>query len=145
MVEPVHNLKEFQQESIASPMTGKVVKLEDVPDEVFATGAMVKVLPLTQQTVSYHRLLMVKSLLSSQQNTPVGLRTESSVELLIHVGMDMVFLDGKGFTTFVKAGDKVQAGKNLLDFDLKAIRDAGRLYQLSHRLSLPIRQTSVMC
>lgn len=105
----------------------------------------VKVLPLTQQTVSYHRLLMVKSLLSSQQNTPVGLRTESSVELLIHVGMDMVFLDGKGFTTFVKAGDKVQAGKNLLDFDLKVIRDAARLYQLSHRLSLPIRQTSVMC
>ena len=105
----------------------------------------VKVLPLTQQTVSYHRLLMVKSLLSSQQNTPVGLRTESSVELLIHVGMDMVFLDGKGFTTFVKAGDKVQAGKNLLDFDLKVMRDAGRLYQLSHRLSLPIRQTSVMC
>ena len=44
--------------------------------------------------------------------------------MLIHVGMDMVFLDGKGFTTFVKAGDKVQAGKNLLDFDLKAIRDA---------------------
>lgn len=88
---------------------------------------------------------MVKSLLSSQQNTPVGLRTESSVELLIHVGMDMVFLDGKGFTTFVKAGNKVQAGKNLLDFDLKVIRDAGRLYQLSHRLSLPIRQTSVMC
>lgn len=105
----------------------------------------VKVLPLTQQTVSYHRLLMVKSLLSAQQNTPVGLRTESSVELLIHVGMDMVFLDVKGFTTFVKAGDKVQVGKNLLDFDLKAIRDAGRLYQLSHRLSLPIRQTSVMC
>lgn len=57
----------------------------------------------------------------------------------------MVFLDGKGFTTFVKAGDKIQAGKNLLDFDLKVIRDAGRLYQLSHRLSLPIRQTSVMC
>lgn len=42
MVEPVHNLKEFQQEIIASPMTGKVVKLEDVPDEVFATGAMGK-------------------------------------------------------------------------------------------------------
>lgn len=57
----------------------------------------------------------------------------------------MVFLDVKGFTTFVKAGDKVQVGKNLLDFDLKVIRDAGRLYQLSHRLSLPIRQTSVMC
>ena len=57
----------------------------------------------------------------------------------------MVFVDGKGFTTFVKAGDKVRAGKNLLDFDLKVIRDAGRLYQLSHRLSLPIRQTSVMC
>lgn len=42
VVEPVHNLKEFQQEIIASPMTGKVVKLEDVPDEVFATGAMGK-------------------------------------------------------------------------------------------------------
>lgn len=51
----------------------------------------------------------------------------------------------KALQPLSKQGDKVQAGKNLLDFDLKAIRDAGRLYQLSHRLSLPIRQTSVMC
>lgn len=55
----------------------------------------------------------------------IGLVTENGAELLIHVGMDTVSLEGKGFTTHVKEGDVVEAGQELLHFDLDAIRAAG--------------------
>ena len=54
-----------------------------------------------------------------------GLRSASGVELLIHVGMDTVKLDGKGFTPHVKAGDKVRRGTPLVDVDWAAIKAAG--------------------
>lgn len=55
----------------------------------------------------------------------IGLRTENGAELLIHVGMDTVSLEGKGFKSFVQVGDQVEAGQKLLEFDLAVIRQAG--------------------
>ena len=54
----------------------------------------------------------------------IGMRTENGAELLIHVGMDTVSLEGKGFNTLVQVGDKVEAGQKLLEFDLDTIREA---------------------
>ena len=54
----------------------------------------------------------------------VGMRTDNGAEVLIHIGMDTVSLAGKGFKSFVSAGDKVQAGQKLLEFDLATVRDA---------------------
>ncbi len=54
----------------------------------------------------------------------IGMRTENGAEILIHVGMDTVSLEGNGFNTLVKVGDKVQAGQKLLEFDLDTIRKA---------------------
>lgn len=54
----------------------------------------------------------------------IGMRTENGAEILIHVGMDTVSLEGNGFNTLVKVGDKVQAGQKLLEFDLNTIRKA---------------------
>ncbi|WP_457286553.1 PTS sugar transporter subunit IIA, partial [Pseudomonas aeruginosa] len=55
----------------------------------------------------------------------VGLRTENGAEILIHIGMDTVSLAGKGFKSFVKVGDHVEAGQTLLEFDVNAIKAAG--------------------
>lgn len=54
----------------------------------------------------------------------IGMRTENGAEILIHVGMDTVSLEGNGFNTLVKVGDKVQVGQKLLEFDLDTIRKA---------------------
>lgn len=54
----------------------------------------------------------------------IGLTTENGAELLIHIGMDTVSLAGKGFKTYVEAGDVVEAGQKLIEFDLATIRDA---------------------
>lgn len=54
-----------------------------------------------------------------------GLRTENGVELLIHIGMDTVSLEGKGFETFVKVGDQVTAGQKLVQFNTDMVKAAG--------------------
>lgn len=55
----------------------------------------------------------------------IGFQSDNGAEILIHVGMDTVSLDGNGFTTFVQQGEKVQAGQKLLEFDIEAIKAAG--------------------
>ncbi|HEM5129136.1 TPA: PTS glucose transporter subunit IIA [Streptococcus suis] len=122
--ESVPELKEIKQEIIASPLIGKVVKLEDVPDAVFASGAMGKGIaidPLDGILVSPAKAEVT---LVFPTKHAIGLRTENGAELLIHIGMDTVSLAGKGFESFVQVGDQVEAGQKLLEFDLHQIKAA---------------------
>ena len=61
----------------------------------------------------------------AESNHAVGLRFDNGAELLIHIGLDTVNLQGKGFTCFVKQNDHVKAGDKLIQFDQKVIKDAG--------------------
>ncbi|MDW8709634.1 beta-glucoside-specific PTS transporter subunit IIABC [Streptococcus suis] len=122
--ESIAELKEIKQEIIASPLIGKVVKLEDVPDAVFASGAMGKGIaidPLDGILVSPAKAEIT---LVFPTKHAIGLRTENGAELLIHIGMDTVSLAGKGFESFVQVGDQVEAGQKLLEFDLHQIKAA---------------------
>ncbi|WP_024409532.1 beta-glucoside-specific PTS transporter subunit IIABC [Streptococcus suis] len=122
--ESVPELKEIKQEIIASPLIGKVVELEDVPDAVFASGAMGKGIaidPLDGILVSPAKAEVT---LVFPTKHAIGLRTENGAELLIHIGMDTVSLAGKGFESFVQVGDQVEAGQKLLEFDLHQIKAA---------------------
>ncbi|KFN87898.1 PTS diacetylchitobiose transporter subunit IIC [Streptococcus equinus JB1] len=122
--QPVTELKELKQEIIASPMIGQVVKLENVPDEVFATGAMGKGIAIDPADGTVVAPAAGEITLVFPTGHAIGMRTENGAEILIHVGMDTVSLAGKGFNTFVQVGDKVDAGQKLLEFDLATIRDA---------------------
>ncbi|MFM0792475.1 beta-glucoside-specific PTS transporter subunit IIABC [Streptococcus suis] len=122
--ESIPELKEIKQEIIASPLIGKVVKLEDVPDAVFASGAMgrgIAIDPLDGILVSPAKAEVT---LVFPTKHAIGLRTENGAELLIHIGMDTVSLAGKGFESFVQVGDQVEAGQKLLEFDLHQIKAA---------------------
>ena len=116
--------KEIQQEIIASPLIGNVVPLDQVPDQVFASGAMGKGIAIdpTDGVVVAPTKATVNLVFPTGH--AVGLTTENGSELLIHIGMDTVSLAGKGFKTYVKAGDVVEAGQKLIEFDLATIRDA---------------------
>ncbi|SDQ14040.1 PTS system beta-glucoside-specific IIA component, Glc family /PTS system beta-glucoside-specific IIB component, Glc family /PTS system beta-glucoside-specific IIC component, Glc family [Streptococcus equinus] len=124
VAQPVAELKELKQEIIASPMIGQVVKLENVPDEVFATGAMGKGIAIDPADGTVVAPAAGEITLVFPTGHAIGMRTENGAEILIHVGMDTVSLAGKGFNTFVQVGDKVDAGQKLLEFDLATIRDA---------------------
>lgn len=106
-----------QEETIASPLSGKVIALNDVPDDVFASGAMGKgyaVEPDGNKVIAPFDGTVV---MVAPTKHAIGLRSNTGVELLIHVGLDTVTLDGKPFTVHVKDGDGFKAGDVLTTFD----------------------------
>ncbi|MGT2928869.1 beta-glucoside-specific PTS transporter subunit IIABC [Streptococcus dentasini] len=118
-------LKELKQEIVASPMIGNVVKLEDVPDQVFASGAMGKGVAIDPTDGTVVAPANGEITLVFPTGHAVGMKTENGAEILIHIGMDTVSLAGKGFKSLVEVGQKVEAGQKLLEFDLAVVRDAG--------------------
>ncbi|MGT2845645.1 beta-glucoside-specific PTS transporter subunit IIABC [Streptococcus massiliensis] len=116
---------EVLDQVVNSPLSGQVIALEDTPDAVFASGAMgqgVAIEPKIGEVIApadgVVRLLF-------PTNHAIGLATDDGAEILIHVGMDTVELDGKGFTAHITQGSKVKAGQLLLSFDIAAIKEAG--------------------
>lgn len=123
--EPIALLKEIQQEIVASPLEGTIVQLMDVPDPVFASGAMGKGLAIEpSQGILYAPAKGEVTLLFPSKHA-LGMRTENGAEILFHIGMDTVSLQGAGFDSFVEVGDRIEAGQKLLAFDIEKIREAG--------------------
>lgn len=111
--------------SIASPLKGRLIKLSDVQDEVFSSGVLGKgVAVLPEKGVLYAPADGTISAFFPTGHA-VGMTTADGAELLIHVGMDTVQLEGKGFTPLVKVDDKVKKGQKLLEFDMDLIQNAG--------------------
>lgn len=106
-----------------SPLTGVAEDLSQAPDEAFASKMMgdgVVVTPIDGNVIAPADG-EISFVFPSKH--AVGLTTTDGLELLIHIGIDTVKLDGKGFETFVKDGDKVKKGDKLLSFDLDFIKD----------------------
>ena len=110
---------------IVSPIEGNVVALEEVGDGVFSEGILgkgVAIEPTVGRAVS-----PVNGTVSTVFDTKhaIGLTSDSGTEVLIHIGLDTVKLNGKHFNTHVKPGDKVKAGDLLVEFDIEKIKEAG--------------------
>ena len=111
------------EEKIVAALNGKVVKLEDVPDPVFnqrMMGEGIAIEPVQGEVVSPVNGKVVQIPASKHA---IGLESEQGAEILIHVGLETVALEGKGFTPHVRVGDKVSVGQSLLSFDLDFIRE----------------------
>lgn len=116
---------ELQSETIKSPLAGKTVALADVADEVFASGAMGQGIAIdpSQGEIVAPTAGEVKILFPTKH--AIGFVTENGAELLIHIGMNTVELNGQYFTAHVAQGDHVKAGQKLVSFDVAAIQAAG--------------------
>lgn len=123
--EPLALLKEIQQEIVASPLEGTIVPLTDVPDPVFASGAMGKGLAIEPSQGILYAPAKGEVILLFPSKHALGMRTENGAEILFHIGMDTVSLQGAGFDSFVEVGDRIEAGQKLLAFDIEKIREAG--------------------
>ena len=118
-----HEIQGAESLVILSPLTGSAVELETVPDPVFSQkviGDGVAVVPSEGNVVSPVDAEVVSV---ADTKHAFGLRTESGVELLIHVGLETVHLNGCCFEVFVKPGDKVKAGDLLAKVDLEYLKD----------------------
>ena len=111
--------------SVVSPLDGDVIELKEVDDEVFAsgvTGKGIAIVPTNNVVVS--PVEGTVSVLFPSKHA-VGITTNDGIELLVHIGLNTVMLNGEGFTTFVKQGDKVVCGQKLLEFDKEFILSKG--------------------
>lgn len=110
---------------ITSPVEGEAIKLEDVKDEVFSSEAMGKgfaVMPTTGEVLAPEDCTV--SVIFPTKHA-IGLTLDSGIELLIHIGMNTVDLNGKFFEQHVQAGMHVTKGTKIVSFDKEAIEKAG--------------------
>ena len=120
--EPKTEIKEVTYHAFGA---GKLVPLEDVPDQVFAQRMMGDgyAIELTENTIVSP--VDGEVILVFPTGHAFGLKTEDGVEILLHLGIDTVELNGEGFEGQVKQGDQVNKGDLLGSFDLAVITEAG--------------------
>lgn len=115
----------MQNNVLVSPLKGAILGLSDIEDAAFSSGALgngVAIMPTEGRLVSPIDGEIVTMFKTKHA---IGLKSDTGIEILIHVGMNTVKLDGLHFNAKVKQGDKVKKGDMLLEFDIEAIKAAG--------------------
>ena len=111
--------------TVCAPFTGQIIPLDKIPDPVFSQGLLGPGCGLepAEETV----YAPFDGIITQVPDTlhAVGITSSDGIELLIHVGIDTVAMQGKGFFFFVKTGQSVNAGDPLMTFSISAIRSAG--------------------
>lgn len=108
---------------IVSPADGKLKSITAVTDEVFSSKALGDGFAIEPtQGIVYSPIAGEVSMIFPTLHA-IGLKTKDGVEILIHIGIDTVKLDGEGFETFVRQGQKIKAGDMLLKFDIEEIKN----------------------
>ena len=110
---------------IQSPMTGTVLPLSQVSDEAFASEAMGKGIAIIPEEGKVFSPVDGTIAMVFGTKHAIGLVSKTGVEVLIHVGIDTVKLNGQHFNAYVKSGQVVKKGDLLLEFDMDAIKEAG--------------------
>lgn len=116
---------QIKQEVFVAPVAGEVVALEDVDDEVFASGSVGKGVAVKPSEGTVVAPADGEVTMLFKTGHAVGITTASGAELLIHIGIDTVQLNGRGFTPQVKAGDVVKKGQPLVTFDRALLTSEG--------------------
>ncbi len=130
--EPSQTGTVFQEETeteswikIGSPAKGSVISVKEVKDEVFASGAMGGGVGILPEEGKIYAPFDGRAETVFPTGHAVGLVADNGLEALIHIGIDTVKLDGKGFHAYVKPGDTVRKGDLLVEFDRRQIEKAG--------------------
>ena len=111
---------------LTSPMTGKIIPIEEVPDKVFSdkmVGDGVAIEPVDGEIVSP---IDGKVATIFPTNHAIGLVTKEGLEILIHIGLDTVELNGLGFKRLTEKDAKVKKGEPLMEFDPKLVEEKGK-------------------
>ncbi|MCD7034250.1 beta-glucoside-specific PTS transporter subunit IIABC [Metabacillus sp. GX 13764] len=113
------------EESISAPLNGAILPLSEVPDEVFRSGAMGEGVAIDPADSKIFGPFDGTVVMTAPTKHAIGLRSDSGIEMLIHIGLDTVTLDGSPFTLYVKEGDSFKKDDLLMEFDKELIAKHG--------------------
>ena len=115
----------LEEETILAPIKGKVKPIEESSDAAFASGALGKgVVILPEEGKVYAPVTGTVTVLFPSLHA-IGITSDAGIELLIHIGINTVQLNGEGFTAHIKQGDQIKQGQLLVEFDMNKIKEAG--------------------
>lgn len=118
-------LKKQKNFSLIAPVTGETIKIDQVPDNVFAKKLLGDGIAINPKEGIIIAPCDGKIIQASPTRHAISIEAFGKIELLIHIGIDTVSLGGKGFKSFRKVGDHVKQGDKLLEIDLHYIREQG--------------------
>jgi len=107
--------------TVYAPLKGNVIPLEDIGDGVFSAGVLGGGCGIEPETGEVFAPFDGEIILVADTKHAVGIKSDDGIEVMIHVGLDTVALNGEGFEPMVKAGDRVSCGQLLLKFDKEQI------------------------
>ncbi|MCM3738347.1 beta-glucoside-specific PTS transporter subunit IIABC [Bacillus cytotoxicus] len=110
---------------ISSPFNGEVMALSTIKDAAFASGALGKGVAIEPSEGKLFSPVSGTVSALFPTNHAIGITTDQGAELLIHIGMDTVQLDGKYFSAHIAQGDHIEKGQLLIEFDIASIQKAG--------------------
>ena len=114
-----------QPQELKAMVSGEVIPVTKVKDDVFSScmlGNGIAIHPTDKQKVTVVAPADGKITITMEgTNHAVGLRIAEGFDVLIHIGIDTISLNGKGFTSYIKTGQKVKAGEKLIEFDKSLI------------------------
>lgn len=111
--------------NVYAPITGKYIALEELPDEVFSQGFLGKGCGVEPEDNHVYAPVDGEIVQVAETKHAIGIQSPEGLEILVHVGMDTVNMNGYGFDVKAKLGDKVKAGDLLMTFDADKIKEAG--------------------
>lgn len=112
------------ESAVLAPAEGELIAMEQIPDETFASGVLGKGVGIWPAQGMITAPFSGTVTQVADTGHALGLMSDNGMELLIHVGIDTVDMNGQGFTPKVKEGDRIRLGQTLLQFDREAIAAA---------------------
>ena len=119
------NITEPILSKVYAPVEGKLIPLQEVQDSAFSSGIMGEGYGIIPEKGEFYSPVSGSIEMVFDTKHAIGIRSDDGLELLIHVGLDTVKMEGRPFEVFVKTGDKVKMGDKLLNVDLQMILDEG--------------------
>ncbi|NWO00482.1 beta-glucoside-specific PTS transporter subunit IIABC [Tetragenococcus halophilus] len=110
---------------LESPVKGEVLPLTRVNDDVFSSGLVGDGLAIEPTEGQLTAPIAGEVIMVFETNHALGIKTDNGAELLLHIGVDTVKMDGKGFHSYVQQGDRVEQGQQLITFDIDQIKRSG--------------------
>ncbi|OIJ10751.1 PTS glucose transporter subunit IIA [Anaerobacillus alkalilacustris] len=113
----------IESEKIFAPLTGNLLSIDQVPDPVFSQKMMgdgIAIEPTEGLVVSPVEGEIVQVFPTKHA---IGIKSLGGMEILIHIGLETVSMNGEGFTTYIKEGDKVKVGDRLVEFSLELVKE----------------------